>query len=145
MALAPSGIIFANLSRSSASVRSSCIINLACDLVLVRDALIGLRKHRPITQQQDHHWDDVDLLCQRCSSKNLDSARPRPPMGGKSLSGLGIPWHLSHNEAPPDRPTSGRPLEADKSWEPRKIASPHSPQAPVQPRPSNGPRGQLHQ
>jgi hypothetical protein len=41
----------------------------------MRDALIGLRKHRLITQQQDHHWDVVDLLYQWCSSKNLGSAR----------------------------------------------------------------------
>jgi hypothetical protein len=37
-----------------------------------------------VSQQQDHHWDVVDFLCQWCSSKNLGSARSRPPMEARA-------------------------------------------------------------
>jgi hypothetical protein len=73
------------LSSSVMALRRKHDELYANDFVLVRDRLIGLRKHRPITQQQDHHWDVVDLLCQWCSSNNLGSARPRPSMSQESI------------------------------------------------------------
>ena len=65
-----------------------------------------------VSRQQDHHWDVVDFLCQWCSSKNLGTLFEQP-MDARAYRDSRSRY-LSHNEAPPQGPTSGRQPQAYK-------------------------------